>query len=74
MILFREVVSTKFHRFKIVNLCTTGCRLTMPLLVFIVYLSISFCFTVKKLLSAHYGLAAVFLKFPAAWYSLLHHG
>ena len=43
-ILFRQVVSTKFQRFRIVYLCTMGCRLTTLLLFLILHRSISFCF------------------------------
>jgi hypothetical protein len=48
-ILLRQVLSTKFQRFKNVNLCTMGYRLTTLLLLVIVYRSISFCFFVTKI-------------------------
>jgi hypothetical protein len=61
---YRQIVSTKFQRFKIVYLCTVGCRLTTLLLFLIVYWSISFYFIVTKIVFSHAGLAAVRLKFP----------
>ena len=45
----RQIVWTKFQRFKIVYLCTIGCTLTTILLFFIVYRSISFCCIVTKI-------------------------
>jgi hypothetical protein len=56
MILFRHVVPTKFQRFKIVYLCTMGCRLMTLLLFLIVHLSI-ICFIILKisLCSSQFG-------------------
>ena len=49
-IMCRQAVSTKFQRFKIIYLCTMGCRLKTLLLILMVYPWMSlFCFIATKI-------------------------